>query len=54
MNKLVIMLNRNEAFTIATIIGSLLLVIGTLLFVINIFATIKANQTIGTNKDLSL
>ena len=48
------LLTGNEAFTIATIIGSLLLVIGTLLFVINIFATIKANQAIGTNKDFSL
>ena len=43
----IMLLTGNEAFTIATIIGSLLLVIGTLLFVINIFTSIKHIKQLG-------
>ena len=50
----VMILTNHPATTILMIIGSLMVVIGTLLFVINIFTQIKANQSITSNKDLSL
>jgi cbb3-type cytochrome oxidase subunit 1 len=50
----IIILTNHPAATIATIIGSLMVVVGTLLFAINIFTQIKANQVIRNNKDLSI
>lgn len=47
-------LTENQAFTIGIIIGSLLVVVGTLLFVINLFKQLHVNQTISTNNDLSI
>lgn len=50
----IMLLTGNTVFTIVTIIGSLMVVVGTLLFVINIFTQLKANQTIVSNQDVSL
>jgi hypothetical protein len=47
------LLTGNTALTIGIIIGSLLVVVGTLLFVINLFKQINANHSIGANKDFS-
>ena len=44
----------NGAFTIATIIGSLLLVVGTLLFVINLFTQLNVKQLKASNKDMTM
>ena len=44
----------NDALIPVTIIGSLLVVIGIILYVINLVTQIKADQVITSNKDLSL
>lgn len=43
----------NGAFTIGVVIGSILIVVGTLLFVINLFK-INAKQPIGKNQNISM
>jgi cbb3-type cytochrome oxidase subunit 1 len=48
------MLTGNTALTIGIIIGSLLVVVGTLLFVINLFMQINAKQSIVAKKDFSV
>lgn len=47
-------LTGNAAMTIGTIIGSLLVVAGVLLFVINLFNHINENHSIAKNKDISM
>jgi len=48
------LLTGNKSLTIGIVIGSILIVVGTLLFVINLFKQINANQPIGKNKDVSM
>lgn len=43
-----------ESLVIATILGSILIVIGTFLFTINLLTQLKANQSIGSNQNLSV
>ena len=43
-----------ESFIIGMIIGSLLLVVGVLLFVINVFTQLNANQLNLSNKDITM
>ena len=47
------LLTENGAFTIGIIIGSILLVIGVLLFTFNILI-LEANQNILANKDIAM
>lgn len=47
------LLTGNGAFTVGIIVGSLLLVVGVLLFMLNILS-MKSSQNILTNKDLSM
>jgi cbb3-type cytochrome oxidase subunit 1 len=47
-------LTGNQAITIGIIIGSRMVVVGTLLFLINVFKKINANQSIVTNKDITM
>ena len=47
-------LTGNQALTIGIIIGSIMVVVGTLLFLINVFRKINANQSIVNNKDISM
>jgi cbb3-type cytochrome oxidase subunit 1 len=47
-------LTGNAAMTIGTIIGSLFVVAGVLLFVINLFNQINENHSIAKNKDISM
>ena len=44
----------SESYTIAMIIGSLMLVVGTLLFVINVFTQINAKQLKVSNKEVNM
>ena len=44
----------SESYTIAMIIGSLMLVVGTLLFVINVFTQLKAKQLKVSNKEINM
>ena len=48
------LLTGNQSFVLGTIIGSLMLVIGTLLFMINILAQVKANQSVLSNKTIHM
>ncbi len=50
----IMLVTGNGAFTIAMIIGSLLLVVGTLLFVINIFTQLNVKQLKASNKDMTM
>ena len=50
----IMLLTGIQSFTVGTIIGSLMLVVGTLLFVINLFKQLKANQSIVSNKDMQM
>ena len=47
-------LTGNQALTIGIIIGSIMVVVGTLLFLINVFQKINANHPIETNQDASM
>jgi cbb3-type cytochrome oxidase subunit 1 len=47
------LLTGNTSLTVGIIIGSVLVVVGTLLFVINLFTQINANQSIGANKSFT-
>ena len=47
-------LTGNQALTIGIIIGSIMVVVGTLLFLMNIFKNIQANHPIETNQDDSM
>ncbi len=44
----------NQALVVGTIIGSLLVVLGVVLFVINVLAHIKTSNSIFANKDISM
>ncbi|KAA9021791.1 cbb3-type cytochrome c oxidase subunit I [Niallia endozanthoxylica] len=44
----------NQALVVGTIIGSLLLVLGVVLFVINVLAHIKTSNSIFSGKDISM
>lgn len=47
-------LTGNQALTIGIIIGSVMVVVGTLLFLMNVFKNIHANQSTENNKDTSM
>jgi cbb3-type cytochrome oxidase subunit 1 len=47
------LVTNNEALIPVTIVGSLLVVVGVILYVINLVTQIKADQVIGSNKDFS-
>lgn len=47
------LVTNNEALIPVTIVGSLLVVVGVILYVINLVTQIKADHVIGSNKDFS-
>ncbi len=48
------LLTGSKTLTIGVVIGSILIVVGTFLFVINLFKQINTNQPIETNKNVSM
>lgn len=50
----VIMLTENHSLTVGAIIGSLLLIVGAILFAINIFQHVGGSKAASSNQDISL
>ncbi|WP_338447816.1 cbb3-type cytochrome c oxidase subunit I [Niallia oryzisoli] len=48
------LITGNQALVVGTIIGSLLVVLGVVLFVINVLAQVKTSNSIFSNKDISM
>lgn len=48
------LITGNQALVVGTIIGSLLVVLGIILFVINVLVHIKTSNSIFSNKDISM